>query len=159
MYHLPLSTLPPVILTTLPSVCVNFALYDCQLCPLWNDHFPLFPNHQKNQKQQKRKSESDWNKVNESKNYTQKLKVVQDPELRMSMVWSKFVVPIFRYAANFSLWSTKKKSQREPQYLIVLGCEDDLSITAKQRCCPLTFMQKGGGLRRVPIITNYKKST
>ena len=45
VYHLPFSTLPPLILTTLPSVCVNFALYDCQLCPLWNDHFPLFPNH------------------------------------------------------------------------------------------------------------------
>ena len=34
VYHLPLSTLPPLILTILPSVCVNFALYDCQLCPL-----------------------------------------------------------------------------------------------------------------------------
>ena len=32
--------------------------------------------------------------------------------------------------------------------MIVLGCSDDVSVTAKHRCCPLTFMQKGGGLIR-----------
>ena len=71
---------------------VNFVPYE----------MTTFPFFQIIKKQQKRKSESEWNKVNESKNYTQKLKVVQDLELRMSIVWSKFVAPIFKYTANFS---------------------------------------------------------
>ena len=45
---------------------VNFAPYKMTT-------FPFFQNIKKNQK----KSESDWNKVRESKNYTQKLKINQ----------------------------------------------------------------------------------
>ena len=40
-----------------------------------------------------------------------------------------------------------KKSHTKPQYLFVLGCEDDLSAWARQRCCPLTQSWKSDKMK------------
>ena len=55
-----------------------------------------------------------------------------------------------RIFTHFQLYSRMwfvfkaRKSQTKPQYLFVLGCEDDLTVTATQRCYPLTFFAERG---------------
>ena len=57
------------------------------------------------------------------------------------------------FVSNFQLYSrlqfvfNARKSHTKPHYLFVLGCEDDLSAWARQRCCPLTQSWKSDEMK------------
>ena len=68
--------------------------------------------------------------------------------------WAKCVQSgLNRFFSNFQLYSrlqfvfNARKSHTKPHYLFVLGCEDDLSAWARQRCCPLTQSWKSDEMK------------
>ena len=72
--------------------------------------------------------------------------------------WAKCVQSgLNRFFSNFQLYSrlqfvfNARKSHTKPQYLFVLGCEDDLSAWARQRCCPLTQSWKSDEMKTTSL--------